>query len=48
MARARRRTGEGTRWDQDNRVPLNPAAFVTFALMALALAGLFVLFWKVF
>ena len=48
MARLRRRTNEGTRWDQDNQVPLNPAVLVTFAVLAVVLAGLFVLFWKVF
>jgi hypothetical protein len=38
------RAPQGTRWDEDNRVPLNPAAFVVFLVLALILAGLFLLF----
>jgi hypothetical protein len=44
VTRPRRRRNEGTRWDEDNRIPLNPAVFVVFGLLALVLAGLFVLF----
>jgi hypothetical protein len=33
-----------TRWDEDNRIPLNPAVFVVFAALAIVLAGLFLLF----
>jgi hypothetical protein len=44
--RARRNTakGTGTRWDEDNGIPLNPAVFVVFAVLAVVLAGLFLLF----
>jgi hypothetical protein len=34
---------ERTRWEEDNEAPLNVAAFVTVALLALGLAGLIVL-----
>jgi len=33
-----------TRWDEDNRIPLNPAVFVVFAVLGVVLAGLFLLF----
>jgi hypothetical protein len=33
-----------TRWDEDNRIAPNPAVFVVFAVLALLLAGLFLLF----
>lgn len=44
MARRDRRTGARTRWDEDNRIAPNPAVFVVFAVLALLLAGLFLLF----
>jgi hypothetical protein len=34
---------ERTRWEEDNEAPVNVAAFVTVALVALAIAGLIVL-----
>jgi hypothetical protein len=40
----RGRKSQGTRWDEDNRIPLNPAVFVVFAVLAVVLAGLFLLF----
>ena len=40
----RDRRNRSTRWDEDNRVPLNPAVFAVFAGLALVLAGLFLLF----
>ena len=42
VARARRQPE--SRWEQDNRIPLNPAVFVVFAVLGLVLAGLFLLF----
>jgi hypothetical protein len=42
MARAQRRPE--SRWEKDNRIPLNPAVFVVFAVLGLVLAGLFLLF----
>ncbi len=42
--RIRRATKPTTRWDEDNRIPVNPAVFVVFAVLALVLAGLFLLF----
>jgi hypothetical protein len=43
--RARRSSGKATtRWDEDNRIPLNPAVFVVFAVLAAVLVGLFLLF----
>lgn len=44
VRRGMRRSDARTRWDEDNRVPLNPAVFVVFAGLALVLAGLFLLF----
>lgn len=41
VARSRRTE---TRWDVDNRVPLNPAVFAVLLVVAALLAGLFVLF----
>ncbi len=40
----RRRTS-GTRWDEDNRLALNPWAFVTVGLLVGAIVGLAVLIW---
>jgi hypothetical protein len=34
---------ERTRWEEDNEAPVNVAAFVTVAFVALAIAGLIVL-----
>ena len=42
MARATKRAP--SRWEEDNQAPLNPAVFVVFGLLGLALAGLFLLF----
>ena len=42
--RARKTPKGTTRWDEDNRIPLNPAVFVVFAVLAVVLAGLFLLF----
>jgi hypothetical protein len=43
--RARRSSGRSpTRWEEDNRIPLNPAVFVVFAVLGAVLAGLFLLF----
>jgi hypothetical protein len=42
VTRTRRRSE--SRWEQDNRIPLNPAVFVVFAALGLVLAGLFLLF----
>jgi hypothetical protein len=44
VRRGIKRSDARTRWDEDNRVPLNPAVFVVFAGLALVLAGLFLLF----
>ena len=45
LMRARRNSGKPTtRWDEDNRIPLNPAVFVVFAVLAAVLVGLFLLF----
>ena len=41
----RRRTTRGSRWDEDNRLVLNPWPIVVFALVGAALVGLGVLFW---
>jgi preprotein translocase subunit Sec61beta len=41
----RRPRREATRWEEDNRVVLNPAAFVAVALLAGALVGLALLLW---
>ena len=40
-----RRTARGTRWEQDNKLSVNPAPFVVLALGAVLLVGLFLLFW---
>jgi hypothetical protein len=44
--RVRRHPGKAppTRWEEDNRIPMNPAVFVVFAVLAAVLAGLFLLF----
>ena len=42
MARVFQR-GKGTRWEQDNRLSLNPWAFVAVALVVGGLVGLGVL-----
>jgi hypothetical protein len=43
--RGRKRSAQApTRWDEDNRIPLNPAVFVVFGVLAVVLAGLFLLF----
>jgi hypothetical protein len=44
VARVDRRARKETRWDEDNRIPVNPAVFVVFAALAVVLAGLFLLF----
>ena len=43
MARAHDRGTKGSRWDEDNRVSLNPWAFVAVAAIVGAIAGLAVL-----
>ena len=40
----RRRTS-GTRWDEDNRLVLNPWAFLTVGLLVGAIVGLALLIW---
>jgi preprotein translocase subunit Sec61beta len=40
----RRRTSD-TRWDEDNRLVLNPWAFVTVGLLVGAIVGLALLIW---
>jgi hypothetical protein len=40
----RRRAGE-TRWEEDNRLALNPWAFLAVAVLAGALVGLALLIW---
>lgn len=42
MARTPKRVP--SRWEEDNEAPLNPAVFVVFGLLGLAVAGLFLLF----
>lgn len=41
-----RRTLARSRWDEDNRLKLNPWPFVVFALFAGALVGLALLLWR--
>jgi hypothetical protein len=41
---ARRQRQPESRWEKDNRIPLNPAVFIVFAALGLVLAGLFLLF----
>jgi hypothetical protein len=42
----RRRRGRApSRWEEDNRLVLNPAAFVAVAILAGALVGLAFLIW---
>ena len=43
MARIMRRAREGTRWEQDNRLYLNPWPFVVVAAIVAAIAGFAVL-----
>ena len=43
MARTRKR-GEGTRWEQDNRLSLNPWPFLVVGGIIGAIAGLAILF----
>ena len=40
----RRRTGE-SRWDEDNRLEANPAAYLAVGGLIAALAGLALLIW---
>jgi hypothetical protein len=44
MARARRRSGR-TRWDEDNRLVLNPWAFAAAGALVGGIAGLALLIW---
>ena len=44
MARADDGATKGSRWDEDNRVSVNPWAFVAVAAIVGAIAGLAVLF----
>jgi hypothetical protein len=44
MLGRRRRTPQ-TRWEEDNRVELNPAAFAAVGLVAGGLVGLALLIW---
>jgi hypothetical protein len=41
----RRRRAPQTRWEEDNRVDLNPAAFAAVGLLAGGLVGLALLIW---
>ena len=41
----RRRKREQTRWEEDNALALNPAAFIAVALLVGALVGLGLLLW---
>ena len=40
-----RRRAEDTRWDEDNRLALNPWAFLTVGLLVGAVVGLALLIW---
>jgi hypothetical protein len=44
MARARRMRGS-SRWDEDNRLALNPWAFLAVGALVGAVAGLALLIW---